>query len=305
MFKKILIVLMIGCFLLGMATKAEVESVKEEGAETPKNTVTETLAQPENETEKGYRIEVSKVNLRGKEEEIRFISPEGNVVRTIPYGIGAQKLNFRISPASNFVVNTRVEDLSEAEAKEIREQMKLSSGRVDRLNLAYIDKTGKEGWVKEFLVESVDSETFPSYGIEFSKDGSRILLYKNHKLGYSSYRCDITILDTLGREIVSRSVNNMIEGGFQIASDGKIVGAPIYKDSGKYLIFIDVEDNRTKVVKAEGEVNGKKWSASPSLLKNKKIYLSGGWHYIDEAQSAITSFDEIPSDLTTLFEVEK
>jgi hypothetical protein len=307
-----LIVLMIGCFLLGMATRSEAENAVKEGEKVAaEDTVADTVSQTtiQNKDENAYRVEVIEEQLRGGEnkEEIRFVSPEGNVVKSIPYGTGQQKLNFRVSPASNFVVNTRVEDLNEAEAKEIRGQMKLGSGKVDKLNIVYIDNTGKEEWVKAFIVESVGSETFPSYGIEFSKDGSRIVFYKNHKLGYSSYRCDITILDTLGREIFSHSVNNMIEGGLQIAPDGKIVGAPIYKDSGKHLIFIDVETGETKIVKAEGEG----WEAWFSLLSQfptnegyrnlRSKHIDLWWEKEGVEGNNVLPFDEIPSDISTLF----
>jgi len=308
MFKKVLIVLMIGIFLLGMATKAEVENVKEE---VEKEKVAEDTETVEVDTEKGYKIQVSGEGGRGDEKEIEFISPEGNVVKTIPYGTGQRKLDFRISPASNFVVNTRVEDLKDEEVKEIREQMKLSSGKVDRLNLAYINKTGKEEWVKEFIVEGIGSETFPSYGIEFSKDGSRIVFYKNHKLGYSSYRCDITVLDTLGREIVSHSVNNMIEGGLQIAPDGKIVGAPIYKDSGKHFIFIDVETEETKISKAEGG-GWEAWFSLLSQFPTKEGYRNLRSKYIDlwwekggVEGNNVLPFNEIPSDIYNLIGQEK
>ncbi|MEO0293962.1 MAG: hypothetical protein ABIN61_07065 [candidate division WOR-3 bacterium] len=137
--------------------------------------------------------------------------------------------------------------------------------------------------------------------------GGSIVVYKNHEVNGDSVRCDITVLDTLGKEIISYSFGSMIEtGALQISPDGKIFGARTYKkDVGECLFFLDVETGRTKVVKAVGEVKGKKWSASPSLLKDKKIHLSGGWHHIDKAQSAITSFDEIPSDISTLFGGEK
>jgi len=93
----------------------------------------------------------------------------------------------------------------------------------------------------------------------------------------------------------------------QMAPDGKIVGATVYRFSKgenrliRHLFFLDVETGRTKVVKAEGEENGKKWSASVDLRDGKKIGLIGGWHHIKTAQSAEVSFNEIPDNLSTLF----
>ncbi|RKZ25431.1 hypothetical protein DRQ20_05185 [bacterium] len=94
---------------------------------------------------------------------------------------------------------------------------------------------------------------------------------------------------------------------FEISPDGKIVGAVVYpikdgKSLGKYLFFLDVETGRTKLVKAEGKKGERKWSASFDLRENKKIGLNGGWWDIKIAQSVETTFDELPSDLSVLFE---
>jgi len=62
MFKKILIVLMIGCFLLGMATKAEVEEIKEEAE---KEVIEDSAAArdvDEKDVEPDFRISAAKVS---------------------------------------------------------------------------------------------------------------------------------------------------------------------------------------------------------------------------------------------------
>jgi hypothetical protein len=316
MFKKFLLIVLSFCFLLGMATRKELENVKKvaesESTATAESTTVEAV--------KGYRIAVDSVKKEeGKwmirqPKEIRFVSPAGKTIRTIPYETGEQQLKFRISPASNYVANLEVKDLKEVEIKVIQKQMKLRAVDLSKLDFTYIDRTGKEKWVKEFIVEGVGSETFPSYGIEFSKDGGSIVIYKNHELGYDSSRCDITVLDTLGREIISYSFDNMIEtGALQISPDGKIIGAPTYKKGlGECLFFLDVKSGKTKIVKAKGDLNGKKWSAyfilseftDPNLPPRGKVWLSVAVNPKNKWFGYLT-FDEIPSDLSTLFGGEK
>ncbi|MEO0293963.1 MAG: hypothetical protein ABIN61_07070 [candidate division WOR-3 bacterium] len=178
--RKLLIVLSVCLFLLGMATRKELEEVKKTVETT--TTIPDTTSDVGASTiklEKGYRIKIDSVKQQeGKwmmlrPKEIRFVSPSGKTVKAIPYETGEQHLKFRISPASNYVANLEVKDLKKTEIKEIQKQMKLRAGDLSNLNLTYIDRRGKERWVKEFIVEGVGSETFPSYGIEFSKDGGK------------------------------------------------------------------------------------------------------------------------------------
>jgi len=60
MFEKVLIVLMIGCFLLGMATKAEVEEVKEEAEGT--TTTESSVNESDNNSETDYQISAAKIS---------------------------------------------------------------------------------------------------------------------------------------------------------------------------------------------------------------------------------------------------
>jgi hypothetical protein len=294
MFKKILIVLMIGCFLLGMATRAEVEEVKKEAqAKTAEGIVKDSATA---ESEKGYRIEVAvNSDKQAQTKEIKFVSPEGKVLKVIPYETWEQKLSFEVSPDSNYVLNKSISESS------------------NQLNLTYLDRTGKEKWTKKFSVEGVGEEDFPSHGIELSKDGSSIVIYRNHELGYDSVQCDITVLDILGKEKVAYSFDSMIEtGALQISTDGKIIGASTYKKGlGDCLFFLDVESGRTKMVKARGE--GWKGyfilSSSPIPPQSGKVRL--GWQPLGKEYNNIpgggvktkdVGFEEIPGDLSTIFE---
>jgi len=94
MFKKVLIVLMIGCFLLGMATKAEVEGVKEE-AESTKNEPNENLNEGEvslelmgekelnTETKIEMAIAEGKRIAKGDEGEVVFFNNKKELVKRI------------------------------------------------------------------------------------------------------------------------------------------------------------------------------------------------------------------------------
>ncbi|MEN3045516.1 MAG: hypothetical protein ABDH49_00790 [Candidatus Hydrothermales bacterium] len=64
-------------------------------------------------------------------------------------------------------------------------------------------------------------------------------------------------------------------GSFIISPNGKIIGGYISKEMGgkwiRHLFFLDVETGRTKVVRAEGKINGRKWSFAPDVRKDKKL----------------------------------
>jgi hypothetical protein len=313
MFKKILIVLMIGCFLLGMATRAEAENAVE--GETPRNTVTDTLNQPENKSENGYRIEVAKEKLRAGEsnEEIRFISPEGNVVKSIPFSYSANKVGDLWH-----IKSTNLEAVSEDRNKVIISEMssetrynpeKLTDypgyeGEIWDFSVSLMNDRGEVKFAKRFKTYPGDDPTASYWKTLFSKQGNSVLFFYRD----SGHVFHVEVYDTKGNKLAEASNENYLRN-LQIAPDGKIVGAGTEEKVGKawlkHLFFLDVETGKTKIAKAEGEVNGKRWSASPSLLKNKKIYLSGGWHYIEKAQSVITSFNEMPSDLSILFGGER
>jgi hypothetical protein len=309
--RKILIVLMIGCFLLGWATKEEVEGVKEEAEkEVAKDTVADTLTQMQDKDENGYRIEVAEEKLRGgeNEEELRFISPEGNVVKAIPYVNWQDRARITVSPDSRYLIQSAV----------------LSSGSEEKnpeVEISFVDAKGEDRWSKSFEVEYMLSQTHEGdqmpYFFRVSKDGSAIAFIRSHDTYKKDWWSDIIVFDTLGNEIASVShVPPQMEGSpsdFEISPDGKIIGAVVFPQSenesniGRHFFFLDVETGETKLVKAEGEG----WEVWFSLLtqfeteegvkslpsKHVKIW----WKIKGKRGKTIISFDEIPLDISTLF----
>ena len=262
------------------------------------------------ENQKGYRIEADVFSLgndrllvKPSVKEIKFVSPEGKIIRTLPFDYMRDCGKIIISPTFTYLL--KAEDTPGQLRKD-------SLGRMEqikeaRVEFSYINAKGEEKWKKNFQIiytlEQTDEDDVRPYFFNFSKDGGKIVFVRNH----SDYQSDIIVLDTLGNEVALAYDSYFIEGSgyLEISPDGKIVGAETGKEVDskwfKHLFFLEVETGRTKLVKAEGEVNGRKWSASFSLHENKKIHLTGGWHHIKTAQSAITSFNEIPEDLSSLF----
>ena len=311
MFKKSFLLVLSVCFLLGWATKAEVENVEEE---VDKDTVADTLPQLENKAENGYRIEVGKVKLRGEEEEeIRFISPEGNVVKNI-------QLDYSVSKVGDLwhIESTNLEAISEDKSKVIISKESKNSrynpkeltdypgyeGEVWDYEVRLMNGRGEVKFTKQFKTYPGDDPTASYFKTFFSEQANAVLFFYRD----SEHVFHIEVYDVGGNKLAEASNENYLRN-LQIAPDGKIVSGKteirIGKGWLKHLFFLDVEIGKTKVVKSEGKINGKKWSVSSSLMEDKKIHLSGGWHYIDRAQSAITSFDKLPNDLSTLFVGEK
>jgi len=264
--------------------------------------------------DEGYRIEVvvdtiQKTPLVKTKQSLVFLSPESKVIRKISLDYSLDRLEYRraiISTNGKYVLYTEI-----LPKKELREHPKdeyimwtgegLSGWAPYRLT--FFNKEGKILWRKIYEVQFVEY----AYDVDeaISGNGERVLFYYSEEERDSSFmvKGHVIVLDTLGKEIV----HIVHEGGLsflQISPDGKIVGAETHKElDGKYLkhlFFLDVETGRTKIVKAEGEIDGKRWRASFSLRKDKKIYLYGGWHH-KKAQSAMTAYDELPDDLSTLF----
>ena len=69
----------------------------------------------------------------------------------------------------------------------------------------------------------------------------------------------------------------------------------------RHLFFLDVETGKTKIMKAEGKINDRKWSVSFGLESNKTIKFFGGWNNIRIAQSAVSHIDNLPVDIHLLF----
>jgi len=288
------------CFLFGMATKAEVENVKEEA----ESEITTT------ESDKGYKIEVSgDSDKQGETKEIKFVSPEGKVVKTLEkYWY---KRNVSEAKGKWITEVDHVAGVAENKNAVLLWKGKYSTdydprgvegphGKKHEYTVELLNKNGETAFKKDFKAYPHGELTMPFWETGISEDGSTFFVFYEDSLGLFH----IEIYNATGKKLAEAEHSDKFYGGMrmQISPDGKIFGAKIYKKgAGKYLFFLDVEIGETKMVKAEGEVNGKKWSVSHSLIEDKKIHLSGGWHYIDRAQSAVTSFGKLPKDLSTLF----
>ena len=321
MFKKVLIVLMVGCLLLGMATRAEAENAVEE-SETPKDTVTDTLTQSRNKSENGYRIEVVKEKLRGgeNEEEIRFVSPEGNVVKTI------ESYNYKTSVSeANGQWNTEidhVEAISGNKNAVLIWECQYSTGynpqgkegpHGDRrqYTVELLNARGETAFKKDFEVYHPGSLAIPFWETGLSKDGSTVFVF----YGDESDTFHIEIYDRNGVKLAEAEHANDFYGNMEISPDGKIFGANTYKEGlGKCMLFLDVDSGRTKFVKSSGE----DWrgyfvlSSTPVLPRSGMVRL--GWQPFGEKYDKIpgggvktrdVSFDEIPSTLSNLFRGKK
>jgi hypothetical protein len=322
MFKKILIVLMVSCFLLGMATKAEAENAKEEAKkENPKDTITDTLAQTENKDENGYKIEVGKVKLRGEEkEEIRFISPEGNVVKTLEkywYKENVKKSGKQWTTEVNHVAgipeNKNAVLLWKGRYSTDYDPRGVEGphGRKHQYTVEFLNKKGESTFKKDFKAYPHGELTMPFWETDISKDGSTFYVFYEDSLEIFH----IEIYDATGKKLAEAESSDNFYGGMQmqISPDGKIFGARIYKKGvGECLFFLDVESGKTKIVKAEGEVNGKRWSArfilssfaDPNLPPKGKIWLSVAMSPKNKWFGYLT-FEEIPSNLSALLGREK
>lgn len=272
----------------------------------------------EENTQEDYRIEVRMDTiettpcLRVQEKEIRFISPNGKTIKTLPYGTWQERRYITVSPNGKYLVKTE-DTPAEWKKDSLGQPIKMSEAKV---RFSYVDAKGKTKWNKEieiiYPLEQADEDDAIPYFFMVSKNGDRIVFVKGLDGGFTrpDLGSNLIVFDALGREVASILNVPFIESRayLGLAPDGKIVGAEVYpagnlrKWGGKrHFLFLNIETGRTKIVKAEGEVNGRKWSASFSLRKDEKIYLYGGWH--DKvAQSAMTSFDELPDDLSVLFQ---
>jgi hypothetical protein len=317
MFKKSFLLVLSVCFLLGWATKAEVENVE---GEADKDTVADTVSQTtiQNKVEKGYRIEVAEEKLRGGEnkEEIRFVSPEGKVVKNI-------RLDYSVSKVGELwhIESTNLEAISEDKSKVIISEFSSKTrynpeelfdypgyeGEIWNHKVKLMNGRGEESFTKQFKTYPGNDPTASYFKTLFSKEGNAVLFFYRD----SEHVFHVGVYDTEGNKLAEVSNENYLRD-LQISPDGKIVGAETEKRVGKawlrHLFFLDVETGETKVVKAEG----KGWKARYSLppeggtplgkiqigwgiyenLNNKK-WIKGGREYL--------TFDQLPNDLSNLF----
>ena len=261
------------------------------------------------ESSKDYRIEViidtiqKKNYLQTEGKEIRFISSDGKILKTMPYKNWQDKIGIFISPYLKCLIKAK-DTPAEWRKDSLGQRKRIKEARVE---FSYINAKGEEKWKKNFdiiyTLEEMDETSIRPYFFVFSRDGSRIVFVKNGIFNSEwEYSSDIFVYDTLGNEVASVYKTHGIEndGYLKISPDGKIIVAEVFfppKDSAqisaKHLLFLDVETGRTKVVKAEGE----RWSGYGFPLDNKRIQLATNKH----PKSITIPFDELPDDLLVLF----
>jgi len=315
MFEKVLIVLMIGCFLLGMATKAEVEGVKEE----VEKEVIEDSTTVEVNAEKVYKIQVSGEGEQGDEKEINFISPEGDVLKNI-------RFDYSVSKAGDLwhIESTNLEAISEDKSKVIISEESWKSrynpdeltdypgyeGEIWDYTVKLMSGMGEVKFTKQFKTYPGNDPTASYFKTLFSRQGNAVLFFYRD----SEHIFHIEVYDTEGNNLAEASNENYLSN-LQISPDGKIVGAETEKKVGKawlrHLFFLDVETGKTKVVKAEG----KRWLAGFSLLSRiptpegyrnlTSKHIDFVWEIEGKRGSKILVFDQLPNDLSTLFGKER
>ncbi|MDH5187151.1 MAG: hypothetical protein OEZ20_04015 [candidate division WOR-3 bacterium] len=261
------------------------------------------------ENQKGYRIEADVFPIGNDQflvkpsvKEIKFVSPEGKIIRTLPFDYMRDCRKIIISPTFTYLL--KAEDTPGQLRKDSLGQMEqIKEARVE---FSYINAKGEKKWKKNFEIiftlAERDEDDYAPYFIVISKDGSRIVFVKNSIVSYSDLRSDIIVFDTLGKEVASvyNTYGIYSMAYLKISPDGKIIAAePVMSRElregyrGSYLFFLDVESERTKVVKAEGDG----WHADGFPLKNNRIQLT----LQEYPKSFILSFDELPDDLSVLF----
>ncbi|TET29166.1 MAG: hypothetical protein E3J70_07720 [Candidatus Heimdallarchaeota archaeon] len=272
----------------------------------------------EDKTQDSYRIET--VREGNGPKEIRFISPDGDIVKVLPVKKveylkskepGKEIMNWSevlVSQNSRFALQIECSELVDAEYK-----MAISND--SNLRFSYINAEGKVLWRKNFVVWH-EGPGWMTYGYKISHNGESILFFRSKELDYIEFETEIYVFDTLGNKLTQVTYNSLIEGN-EISPDGKIVGVVVFKDKdgkiGRHLFFLDVETGRTKVVKARGE----RWKGSFVLSSSTEPPESGKvrliWQpYGEEYQvpggglkMKDILFDSLPDDLSTLLDKEE
>ena len=180
---RVLLVLAVCVFLLGWATKAEVEKVNEE-AEAKEEKVVEDTAAIEVESEKGYKIQVSE--KQGRDEEIKFVSPEGEVVKSI-------QLDYSVSKVGDLwhIESTNLEAISEDKSKVIISEESKNSrynpeelfdhpgyeGEIWNYEVSLMNSTGEVKFIKQFKTFPGNDPTASYFKTLFPKQGNAVLFF--------------------------------------------------------------------------------------------------------------------------------
>jgi len=272
----------------------------------PVEVVADTSTAKEEEPEakkekKDYRIEIIK-NKRGQEQDVRFIAPNGEIIKTISF------LDIIVSKKGNYAIH--------------RSKDELKIGKYDRKERILLDAKGNERWRKEWTMPYQDPEDgFTGWFEGISDNGERIYItYPEIKdkskpvwvEGNGIYWMEV--YDTVGKLLVKTNQDHLLSH-IEISPDGKIVGAKtgvvIDDKYVEYLFFLDIDTGRTKIIKATGHG----WNISYVLSSSPKPPLSGKirlyWRvYQDNSilksrgQKKL-SFDELSEDISGLFLNEK
>jgi len=293
-----------------------------------------SLAQAEekgNKAEADYRIEVAvdtsidgMLLIKPTEKEIKFISPSGKAVKTLPFDYEKDCMKIVVAPTLKYLIN--VEEIPAEMGRDSSGELIKVKG--PRVRFSYINARGIKRWEKVMDVQEIfglpglrEGETWMPYFFKISRDGGRIVFVRSYEGTHYDYRSDIIVFDTLGNKVASvdRTYGLEKSSDLQISSDGKIVGAEVWfpteNSKGwalKHLFFLHIETGRTKIVKAQGE----KWDAGfglsnitplpPSEKVAVGVFLYDGpsprscSKPIKQVYKYLT-FDEIPDDLLVLF----
>lgn len=277
--------------------------------------------------EKGYRIEViidtiqKEPYVKAKRKEVRFISPEGNVIRRISLSSSVKKEGEYWYSEGRDVEDTLSDKglvlITEYKIKTSYDPRKLEEYYVEKgeywdMEAEVIDAKGKTKFRKMFRTYPGDDPTAYYWRGIFSKEGNAVLFFYRDEEG----KFNIEVYDMNGKMLASAKYDEYLHN-LQISPDGKIIGAEtIKKVNGKWyrhLFFLDVETGRTKMVKAEGRFGETNWwRAGADLdhysLKSGEIRI--GVFLLDKP-SGITktlksvhvnlTFEELPDDLSILF----
>lgn len=292
------------------------------------------------ETKKNY-IEIVNWKKYGHKDEIKFISSSGNVVKTFKASekIKKQKDNWLleteeiqdIKKDKGLVIINKTKKIENYDSVARREMCKKQKGYSEICAGGRNSAYPGEYWDKEVEILNKKGEiivkkqfrTYPGNDLMttkywenfFSKDGNHFLIYYKDEKG----RGNIEVYKTSGEKrahgIFERNITNI-----QLSPDGSIAGGEGLickkKNSGciKHLFFLDVETGKTKIVKAEGKNDSKKWGAGFSMtriIKSKtsslgEVYIGIGETYIGKhnrlrSWGGFLKFKEIPDDLSSLF----
>ena len=127
----------------------------------PVEVVADTSTAKEEEPEakkekKDYRIEIIK-NKRGQEQDVRFIAPNGEIIKTISF------LEIIVSKKGNYAIH--------------RSKDELKVGEYDKKERILLDAKGNEKWRKEWTMPYQDPEDgFTGWFEGISDNGERVYI---------------------------------------------------------------------------------------------------------------------------------